>query len=110
MYPQRELVLLADRKALLRQSIAQRRVQCTVDASRIAKPLEWLDRALALWRRVPSLAKLVAFPVGLLVIKRAIFPRRTMNILGHLAIRPHLKFSICRKFIHLLYALCTFSL
>lgn len=82
MYPQRELTLLAARKAVLRQSIARRRAQAVTDVTRVAKPLEWLDRALALWRRIPPLAKLVGMPLGLLIIKRLIFPQRKIKILG----------------------------
>ena len=60
MYPQRQLTLLADRKAVLRQSIARRRDQLAMDAMQVAKPMEWLDRALVLWSRIPPLAKLVS--------------------------------------------------
>jgi len=84
MYPQRELILLAARKAVLRQSIARRRDQCAVDTVRVMKPLELLDRALILWRRIPPLVKLTAIPLGLLVIKRTVFPQRKINILGPL--------------------------
>jgi len=80
MYPQRELTLLAARKAVLRQSIALSRVQCVADANRVAQPLAWLDRALAWWRRIPPLAKLVAVPLGLLAIQRVVFRRRKIKI------------------------------
>jgi hypothetical protein len=75
MYPQRELAGLAARKAELRKNIALRRIQCAVDLTQVAKPLEWLDRAVALWRRIPPLAKLAALPVGLYVIKHMESPR-----------------------------------
>ncbi len=84
MYPQRELTLLADRKTVLRQRIALRRAQCAADAIRVTKPLEWLERALTLWRRIPPLAKTVAIPLGLLVIKRTMFPRQKIKFLGSL--------------------------
>ncbi len=82
MYPQRELTLLAARKAVLRQSIAVRRAQCAADAIRVTKPLEWLDRMLALWRRIPPLVKLAALPLSLLVIKRIVFPQRKIKFFG----------------------------
>jgi len=84
MYPQQELALLADRKTILRQGITRRRDQCVADAIRVTKPLELLDRALILWRRIPPLVKLAAIPLGLLVIKRTIFPKRKINIFGSL--------------------------
>ena len=84
MYPQRQLTLLADRKAVLRQSIARRRDQLAMDAMQVAKPMEWLDRALVLWSRIPPLAKLVSIPVGLLVVKRTFFPHQKIKFLGAL--------------------------
>jgi hypothetical protein len=55
MYPTRELTDLARRKATLRAAIAQRRRECVVAVREVAKPLEWLDRAQLLWRRVAPL-------------------------------------------------------
>jgi len=84
MYPQRQLTVLADRKVALRQSIARRRVQCAADVLRVTKPLAWLDRAQTLWERIPLLAKVAAIPLGLLAIKRVIFPQRKIKIFGSL--------------------------
>jgi hypothetical protein len=81
MYPGRELRRLAAHKAAIRQRIWLRRIECTEAARRVAKPLRWLDRMLAFWRRLSPLARLAAVPVGAL-IQRAIFPRR--RILGSL--------------------------
>lgn len=75
MYPQRQLTLLAVRKSRLQQRIARRRVQCVVDTARVTKPLEWLDQALTIWRRVPLIVKRAVAPFGLLIIKRTLFKR-----------------------------------
>jgi hypothetical protein len=81
MYPQRELTQLAARKFTLRRDIALHRAQCVEAAVQMAKPLAWLDRVVAFWRRLSPLVKLavVAVPLGLLV-KRKVSPRQ--NILG----------------------------
>ncbi len=74
MYPQRELNRLAACKAALRMDIAFRRDQCAEAAIAAARPLEWLDRMLAIWRRLPPAALFGAVPLGFLV-RRALFPR-----------------------------------
>jgi hypothetical protein len=84
MYPQRELTLLAARKIELQQSIAQRRAQSVKDAFRITRPLAWLDRAQTFWAQIPPLAKVAALSIGLLVLKRTLFPQRKINVLGPL--------------------------
>ena len=77
MYPQPELARLAARKAVLRRDIAFRRVQCAAAVARVAQPLEWLDRMLAIWRQFSPLARIAAVPMGLLV-QRTVFPRLKM--------------------------------
>jgi hypothetical protein len=84
MYPQRQLTLLAARKIVLQRSIAQRRSQCVVDAIQLTRPLAWLDRAQTFWTQIPPLAKVAALSLGLLVLKRALFPQRKVSILGPL--------------------------
>jgi hypothetical protein len=74
MYPDRELIRLAAYKAALQRDIALRRVECQVLAVQVAQPLEWLDRAVAFWRRLSPFARFAAVPLGLLV-KRTVFPR-----------------------------------
>ena len=74
MYPQPELNRLAVRKTALRRDIALRRAQCAEDAARVARPLEWLDRMLALWRQLSPFASFATVPLGLLV-QRTAFPR-----------------------------------
>src|SRR5476649_2814318 len=79
MYPQRELTRLAVQKAKVQGDIALHRAQCAVAAARVLKPLAWLDRVLAFWRRLSPLVKLavVAVPAGLFV-KRTVSPRRSI--------------------------------
>jgi hypothetical protein len=74
MYPDREMSRLAARKVALRRDIALHRAQCAAAAARAVQPLEWLDRALAFWRRLSPLAKFAAVPAGILV-QRFVFPR-----------------------------------
>ncbi|HXB03005.1 MAG TPA: hypothetical protein VNV15_09345 [Opitutaceae bacterium] len=82
MYPQPQLNRLAAHKVALRRGIALRRAQCAEAAARIAQPVEWLDRMLALMRRISPLVKLAAVPLGFLAA-RAVFPRR--KLLGSFA-------------------------
>jgi hypothetical protein len=81
MYPQRELNQLAVHKAALRRDLARHRAQCVEAMGEAARPLEWLDRAVAFWRRLSPFAKLAAVPLGFLA-KRTLFPKG--KILGSL--------------------------
>ena len=81
MYPQRELERLALNKSALRRRIGLRRIACAEAASQAARPLQWLDHALAFWRKLLPLAPLAAVPLGLLA-RRVVFPRH--KILGAL--------------------------
>lgn len=82
MYSDRELIRLAAYKASLRRRIAFRRTECAVLASRLTRPVAWLDRALAFWRRLSPFTQFATVPLGLLV-SRAVLPRR--GLLGALA-------------------------
>ncbi len=93
MYPQPELNRLAFHKAALRRRITLRRVECAEAAARVARPLEWLDRALALWRKLAPFAQLAAVPLGLLAT-RTVFSRH--KILGALMRWGPLVFSAVR--------------
>jgi hypothetical protein len=95
MYPDRELIRLASRKALLRQAIAYRRVQCAQAATRATRPLAWLDRVVAFWRRLPPLVHFAALPLGAL-LGRSLVPRRGM--LGTLLRWAPLAFTAVRSF------------
>jgi hypothetical protein len=74
MYPQQELNGLSARKIALRREIAHRRVRFAGDAVRVTRPLERLDRAMALWRQFAPLTGFAAVPLGLLV-QRIASPR-----------------------------------
>jgi hypothetical protein len=74
MYPEQELTRLSAQKAALQRDIALRRIACAEAAARVAKPLEWLDRVTAFWRKLPPLAKLSIVPLGLLA-RRLVLPR-----------------------------------
>jgi hypothetical protein len=74
MFPQQELNRLSARKIALRRDIFHRRARCAEDAAHAIRPLEWLDRAIALWRQFAPFAGLAAVPLGLLV-RRVAFPR-----------------------------------
>jgi hypothetical protein len=81
MYPAEELTRLAANKVVLRHRIARHRVQCTVAGARLARPVDWLDRVIALWRGLHPAIKFGAAPLGLLAA-RLVLPRR--GILGAL--------------------------
>ncbi len=74
MYPQSELIRLAARKAALRQVIARRRIACAAAAARATRPVLWLDRAVALWRKVSPFGRLAAIPLAVLA-GRSFLPR-----------------------------------
>ena len=74
MYPNGELTHLAYHKARIRLRISNQRDAIALAAADAARPLEWLDRAIAWWKQVKPMAKLAAVPLGLLV-KRVFFPR-----------------------------------
>ncbi len=67
MYPRQELTLLAARKSELRRRISIRRSECSAAAERLARPIAWIDRAYATWRRASPLLRLAAVPIGLLM-------------------------------------------
>ena len=74
MYPEPELTRLAAHKAVLQRRIAHRRIQCVEAATQVLRPFAWLDRMLAVWRRLTPLAQFAAIPLGFLV-RRTVFPR-----------------------------------
>jgi hypothetical protein len=95
MYPDRELRRLAADKASLRKSIALCRAQCAESAALVARPLEWLDQAIAFWQQFSPLAKVAIVPLGLLFWRR--FQRRH-RLLGALARWGPLAASVLRGF------------
>ena len=74
MYPEGELRRLAAKKAAIRHRIHGRRSECAAALATLARPIEWLDRALAQWRKLSPFLKLGAIPLVLL-LKRFIAPR-----------------------------------
>lgn len=74
MYPTGELEALDRRKLLLRARIARRRWQCRVAGAELARPLEFIDRALAQWRRISPFVKMASVPLGFLFRKK-LFPK-----------------------------------
>ena len=74
MYAQQELIRLAAQKVALRRTIALHRDQCIAATAQLARPIAWLDRALAFWRRLPPLAQF-ALPTLGAVATRTLFPR-----------------------------------
>ena len=74
MYPHGELNQLALHKAALQLRIGIRRFECGRAAAGVERPLAWLDRTIAFWRKISPIAKLAAVPVALL-LKRALLPR-----------------------------------
>ena len=95
MYPQRELIRLAAYKAALRRDIALRRTYCAAAASRLAQPVAWLDRMVAIVRQLSPVALFAAVPLGVFV-QRTVFPR--MRILGTLLRWGPLVVSAARGF------------
>ena len=95
MYPQRELIRLTTYKVWLRRRIAHRRTECTVAATRIARPFAWLDRMLAFWRQLSPVARVAALPLGVLVT-RTIFPK--VKFLGSLLRWGPLVYGVVRQF------------
>jgi hypothetical protein len=73
MYPHRELIDLAARKAALRIKIADLRLQCAQAAVRATRPLVWFDQLVAFGRRLSPFAWMAAVPLGL-VVGRVPFP------------------------------------
>ena len=75
--PSRETVIpLPRRKALLRERIAQRRLDSVAAARRIIRPLSWIDRAQLLYRQLPFPVRLAGLEAGF-VLWRNLFPKAT---------------------------------
>ena len=81
MYPAAELNTLARRKALLQARISLDRLRCAALASEVARPIDWIDRALVQWRKISPFAKLAALPLGIL-LKRGILPGKKISLLS----------------------------
>ncbi|MEO6005128.1 MAG: hypothetical protein ABIZ04_08315 [Opitutus sp.] len=95
MHTTRELIRLAAHKATLRRKIALRRNQCAAAATKVLQPLDWLDRAGALWQKLAPLAQLAALPLGLLM-RRVVSPR--FKVLTAVARWAPLAIGVLRSF------------
>lgn len=67
MYPRGQLSELETRKALLQARIAVRRWECAAAAAEIARPIAFIDRGVALWKRVSPLVKALVIPGGIFI-------------------------------------------
>jgi hypothetical protein len=94
MYPNGELNELAAQKFALRRRIQVRRAECAIAAEGAARPIEWLDRAIATWRKISPLTKVAAVPLAML-LKRTLF--RRAKILGSLLRWGPLAFRVFRS-------------
>lgn len=74
MYPHGELSRLAARKTLLQARIALRRLECTIEAAGVARPVAAIDRALQTWHRISPFVKILGVPLGLILTR--IFARK----------------------------------
>ena len=79
MYPHAELTSLAASKSALRRRIQSRRSECAASAARLARPISWVDRAHARWRRLYPLLTLASVPIGILMGCLRIRPLRTIG-------------------------------
>jgi hypothetical protein len=57
MYPRGTVAEVMRRKAALRAQIARRRDACSKAAAEVVAPLQVIDRAWLIWRRLPPLAR-----------------------------------------------------
>ena len=84
MYPAGELSSLSRRKALLRAKISIGRLHCVVLATDVVRPLDWIDRVVAQWRKISPVAKLAALPLGLL-LRRGLLPGKKLRLFSGVA-------------------------
>ena len=69
MYPTAELNRLAARKTVLQARITVRRLECTLAAMELTRPLAAIDRGIATWHRISPFLKILGVPLGLLVTR-----------------------------------------
>jgi len=81
MYPDRELNQLAMHRQILRRRIARHRSECAAAATQLARPIAWLDRALAFWRRLPPLAQFALPSLGALATRKLFPHHKFLNLL-----------------------------
>lgn len=76
MYPRQTLIQLVAHKAMLRREIARQRAECVAAAIEVARPVAWLDSAVAVMRELPPLARMGVASLGLWA-RRAALERLT---------------------------------
>ncbi len=81
MYPDAELKRLEMYKTALRLRIAIRRLEISLAAAEVERPIVWLDKVVAVWRKLRPLAQFAAIPVALF-LKRTLL--RNTGIFGTL--------------------------
>lgn len=81
MYPAEELADLANRKIAVRRKIVLHRTQCAEAAGQLARPIAWLDRAIALGRRIRPLLQYIALPLGLFATHRVFSQTKILRVL-----------------------------
>lgn len=72
MYPRQSLIRLAAHKAALRREIALQRAECVATTREVARPLAWVDRAVAVVQEIPPLARAGLAVMGLWVRRAAL--------------------------------------
>lgn len=75
MYAERELKRLDAVKAVVRRRIARRRIETQDQLDRVARPIQWVDRAYIYWQKAGPLVRLAAAPLGALLMGK-LFGRR----------------------------------
>lgn len=80
MYPQQELTRLAAYKAALQRDIALRRAETAEAAERVTHPLQWADRAVALWKKFTPL--LAAVPIGAILSPLLFRRQKTLGLVA----------------------------
>jgi hypothetical protein len=66
MYPANELRRLAAHKSVVQKRIGRQRTAVYAAVTELTRPLAWLDRVVAFWRRLPPIAKFAMVPLGFL--------------------------------------------
>jgi hypothetical protein len=84
MYPSGELTSLSRRKALLRAKISIGRLECAALAAEAVRPIDWIDRVVAQWKKIAPIAKFAAVPLGLL-LQRGLLPGKKLKLFGRVA-------------------------
>ena len=80
MYPDRELIGLALHRKILRRRIARRRSECIAAATQLARPIAWLDRVVAFWRKLSPIAQIALPSLGALAARKIFSGHKILNL------------------------------